>query len=911
MNLNPNVNKNRPLIFQRRDLVPVGSGRISDADSTLKPSFNSNGPALNFNVSKFQTISLNDSAVVSDIPIPPRPTTPSGRKLRKKKRAGGDGYESDGGYVSETGKKKDKKKGNSGEDVKQRLKEDKLETEKKRKSFIHIKISTTNDIQPPSNKGLETNSDAVSTSLKSKSKTKKSKTNSSEIGYETDGGYQSSSSALKKSKTRFFKLPLKSSKGDLRVEANESVPALPTFPEKKSEPVVPLPIAERFATTLTPNSTVSLPMPSPTTKMEGGRGSPLPPLAFQPFPAYSELTSTLSPSPVSPGPSTFNPIASAPPSNSPSAFNTSVAHLHLKNRDSHSSLTSSSSSSNSGSIQHQKSQKRIGLFSPPPSSMHSHQQHSLRTASSLSSLKGSPPVISLPITRPTSPTSALQPSPPHSRSVSHLPPFVSPPPTTSVAPLQINKIIRTKPLLDKLSLRRSASPPSSGIGGSLSTPTVSLSETPSPGLVRPRNPPTDGFGPRPAPTPDSVSPIPLTPVSSSNSNNGLFPPSHTQGHLRQTSSQLSIVPSSDYIVPSPRNSPSKTHPPGHPSPIVLSAYYHHDYIPPPPNPAPMGPLPILPSGGNISPAVVPPNGNSSGSATTTTTSQIIPSVSQLRQRMTLMRPSVQQDNGIGLNAQRGKEPPFPPRPVQSTVDNASGIRRYPDVYNGVSSGVGDTAKLQEKRFSKQSWVDIDEDTLDERENFKEEDQEVEEPDDLYDILDRFDDEDSDDIHHSISGGNALERSMSYTAGKKDGHPNGFEARPRQNNKIPADAVAHDNQIYSFEDDGKTTVGDRTSRWSGSIYSRSSLLDEGESEETRDRFVRRVEAMLDADRKAKREAQATQVFVPPIPKIPDAYSKNIVHHKPNGRNIIHQNAGIHSNITTTAATTTPGRSWIKF
>lgn len=920
-NLNQNINQSGPLNFQRSP-VAVGSG-VDSQNSNVKVHFNANEVASNVKVSNFQTISLNDNDVTfPGIPVPPRPTTPLGRKLRKK-RAGKDSYESDGGYVSESGKKKDKKKGNSaeGQDVKQRLKED-----KKKKNFIQAinKISTTTDVQPPV-EGYESDGGSVP---KSKGTIKKSKTknSSNHIGYETDVGYQSSS-GLKKSKTRFFKLTTKSSRVDIRVDASAS--PLPNSAEKESESVVPLPIAERFATTLSPTSN-SNSMSSPATT-EGGEsrmGTPQPALGFRPFPDASELTSTTSlPSARLP---TFNQAATAPASSLPSAFNAIVTHLHAMNRDSRSSFASSSSSG-SGSNQPHKPQKRFGLFSPlqsPPSSMQGPQQHGLRSASSLSSLKPSHPVISLPVTRATSPTSAGLPSSHllnQSRSVSPLPPYVSP--VTSVAPLHINKGQRTKPNLDNLPLPAQQHSSRSVSPHVLLTPTVPLAQTPSPGagfaMVRPRNPPTDGFGPRSAPPiPNSgpgstTGPSPIaspvfTPAASKFSSDGLSPHPYAQAHLRQPS-QHSIVPSSDYIVPSPRNSPLKTHAPALPNPNVL-AYYHHDHIPPQPSPAPIGPLPTVPSSVNV------PNGNGGGTAVQ------FPSVAQLRQRMTIMRRSVQHDYDIGLSPQKVRESFSPSRPVfsppPSTVANGSvsvgslglearvGNRQSRDLYPLENSDIGSAARYQEQETTedaslprvaanRQSWIDINEEVgLDKREKLRVEDQEAEEPE-WDDILDRFEtrsDDESNDIDPSSLGGQALERSRSFMAGKIEKepphYPVGFSVRPLQSRQVPANV-----DVSGFED-GRT-VGDRTSRWSGSVYSRASILDEGESEETRDRFVKRVEAMLDAEKKAKSKAQA-QAYIPPLPKISGAYA-NIVH-PPNG--YLKENAGAHSAIP-------PGRSWNKF
>jgi len=130
----------------------------------------------------------------------------------------------------------------------------------------------------------------------------------------------------------------------------------------------------------------------------------------------------------------------------------------------------------------------------------------------------------------------------------------------------------------------------------------------------------------------------------------------------------------------------------------------------------------------------------------------------------------------------------------------------------------------------------------------------------------------------------LERSQSFKAGKlpKEKHPS-FTA---ESSKISA----HD--VYGFEDEGKT-MSDETSRWSGSgsLYSRrSSIEEEDGSEERTDRFMRRVEAMLDSERK--------HPYIPPS-RIAHPYAYAM--HSPTEHI---NNAGAHSS-------TTPGRSWNKF
>ena len=918
LNLNQDVNKLRQLPFQREDAVAVG---LNDVDSQ---NVNPSETASNVNVRNSKSISINDGSEFSHI-TRPKSTTPSVRKLRKKP-PGRDDYESVGGYMSEKNAKRKEKSGD-GMDA----------SMKKKKSFIQVINKISNDVQSPS-QGYETDGGAVLSSQKSKKVKKKSKTKnpSKETGYDTDGGYQSEN---RKSKTRFFKLPTKSSKPNFHVTANGPIPALPNSLEKKMESVVPLPIAGRFARTLS----FSMPSPTTTESAETHVDNSFPQISLKPFPATFDFTSTTS-SPVSAGPSsTFDRAQIAPTSDSPSAFN---AYLHPKNRDSRFSFVSSSSSSGSGSNQHSKLQNLKGLFSPlhsPPSSMQGHQQHGLRPSVSLSSLKHPKPVISFPITRDSSPTSTDLPF--STRSLQSL--SVSPTSTSfrsSVSSLQFKKPFRIKLHHPELPTQQPSpaqtavsSPTGSGSPSVFLTPTLPLLQIPRFTKVRPKNPPTDGFGPRSPLTPDSAAlgstlrPSPISsplrsPGSSPTDNSGLSPNPPIQASSKR-SSQQTIIPSSDYIVPSPRNSPLKTQNPGLPgSPTVLTTYHHYDHIPPQPSPAPKGPLPTPPSSSESgeSPAAAG-NNSSSGSGSSNSGSgagQQLPSLAvHLRQRMSKMNmrqsllpsqstpvaiPPVSVGGGSGEVEKSGV--------VGLRVEKKSGIIRpsVDDIPTKFQKGKAKKARLSKfaaAADNRQSWIDIGDDTsLDKKEttlDVEDEDQQEveEEPEDLYEILDRFENRDKDIHHHSSSSEQALERSHSFKAGKlakeKRSYPdnNSFNSArpPRHHQHVPAAVVVPD--LYGFEDDGKS-LGDRTSRWSESVYSRSSsisILGEEESEERRDRFVKRVEAMLDAEKKAR-----AKDYIPPLPEIPHAYA-NIIH-KPNGN--INENAGHHSNIT-------PGRSWNKF
>ena len=741
-NLNQDVNTLSPL---RGDAGAIG---LSDVDPQY---FNANEASA----SNFQKISAIDGSIASPDILPPR--APSVGKLRKR-FPGRDGYESDGTYLSEKQAKR-KEASRDGVDAKQR---------KKKKFFTQVINKISND---PLTKGYDTDGGAVlSLPQTKKSQTKKSniKDPSNEIGYETDGGYQSGN---KKSKTGFFRLSKKSSKvDDLRV-ASEPVPALPNFAKKTNELVVPLPIAGRFAATL----------PSPTTE--------------------------------------------------------------------------------SGESQ-RKPQKGEGLLSPLRSSHISmqgdQQQHGLRTASSLSSLQDPNSVISL----PTSPTANL---PLSSQSLSASPTVSLP---TSFPSFQEKKTLRVQLHSKHPAQQNSPSQCVPESPDSILSPLTPLKNPSRPTKVRPRNPPTDGFGPRSSLRSDSSyvstpGPNPIlhctptrgvTPTFISSSSSGLSGKSCPQGSSKR-SSQPAIIPSLDYIEPSTQISPLKTR-----FPAVSMSHHHHNYIPPQSNPAPMVPLPSPPS----SESVTRSSSSESGGQ--------YPSVSHLRQRLSKIkkRQSAQQEYGIGSS---GKELFLPSRSVVSQTlatrsVSVGGVVREP------------REKSADDIHGRRRRTDIHDDvSLDESEKNLAEDQDAEDPDELDEILDRFKDCDDEngDIPHLSSGEQALERSHSFKAGKlpKVKHPS-FTA---ESSKISA----HD--LDGLEDEGKT-MSDETSRWSGSLYSRcSSIEDEDGSEERTDRFMRRVEAMLDAER--------NHSYIPP-PRIPHPYAL----HSPTRR-------------VNNASSNTPGRSWTKF
>ncbi|KAJ6468418.1 hypothetical protein C8R45DRAFT_470424 [Mycena sanguinolenta] len=174
----------------------------------------------------------------------PFPEPPSGgNKLRKPRRP--DGYESDGGYVSDGGKKgRVRTKSKTAKDappsmpISEPMELVKLSKEEKKRRKKEAKFSQDH--------GAETDvEDAVASKSKSKppkakKKEKKSSTDAGG-GYETDDGYVSSKP--KSGRSRFFSIRKKSADNATEAPAPEPVPELPKMPE------FDLPIASRFATT--------------------------------------------------------------------------------------------------------------------------------------------------------------------------------------------------------------------------------------------------------------------------------------------------------------------------------------------------------------------------------------------------------------------------------------------------------------------------------------------------------------------------------------------------------------------------------------------------------------------------------------------------------------------------------------
>ncbi|KAF5319456.1 hypothetical protein D9619_008463 [Psilocybe cf. subviscida] len=895
-----------------------------------------------------------------DMPPPPRPTTPSngGKKLKKKKK---DGYESDGGYMSESGKKKEKakKKGadlaadpdastfvETEKEAKKRAKEEKKEQELERKRTKSL-MSAAKAAKKAEKKeaGYDTDGGGVKqskSSKKSKSGAAPSAfTGDASLGYETDG-YQSATP--KKSKTRFFKLSTKSSKADLRAGA-PSVPPLPSGPPKPTTEFIPLPIAERFATTFGPLTLSGL-----SEDTIGSSSVPPLPSAIITSPSIATTPSSAMPPPLLKSSLAFPSVntrdsqvstasSSSNGSRSQQLFNPLSASASLSPR--HGTVESVGTSVGSGSAHHGHGS---GSYSTITSSSHQQQQSNISTditastsnesathpsnhsakSGSIESNLGSlrPPALSFPAVRAPSP--------------SRRPPPV-PPPTTSppIAPLKLLRNLRSKASLDNLhlpSMSRTRSPSPMPVtpvspgtpdtpdalfviapaNSNASSPTLgatspmqtmylqapSASQGGSPiSPISPRSPARSFMGDRstspvPPATREALAPPPRTVISSPNT--AILP------HSRPTN--LSINP--NITVKSSSLSPG-------PNPNVL-AYYDL----PPPSPPPPGPLPSVPS--------QPPSSPLAPSSST----NILPSPAALRQRVIDRTPRQLPPEFSAVfngqtNIERGRQSPFPARPVPAIVAPTGGaepgtvapLRRYRDLYSPTSANTlmppmaqpemgsaQSMPQVKRARFrSKNSWIENDytrggsSDYGEEEEEYLE-DEEDEDCVDLANVLERYEDRNAKQVE-ALPPAQAEERSLSIAMDdEQDDHANSDEAyvvRPRpprvrdEKNSLEVDD-RYRNSEYQF-DDGRT-IGDRTSRWSGSIYSRASIMDEDSSGQTRDRLVRRVEAML------RDGGGGNKGFVPPpVPRLPDAYSSS--------------GSGVNANALNRSGT--PGRSWNRF
>lgn len=296
----------------------------------------------------------------------------------------------------------------------------------------------------------------------------------------------------------------------------------------------------------------------------------------------------------------------------------------------------------------------------------------------------------------------------------------------------------------------------------------------------------------------------------------------------------------------------------------------------------MGPLPVPPI-----------EGGGGGGGSGHVSAGVFPTMSQLRARMH-ERGATKEFNQLLLNGnnvnvnnnhmQRGRELPFPARPILPTTFNDStstnhpnnangnngngvvgpgvGLRRYRDLY---AAPVGGWPEPQPQRPPPPHQRRSDEGWGEGGYHAEEEEEE-----DMKDVLDRFEDDDDSDTEFVNPSrlAQALESRRSFEAIKpRSGHES-FAVEEYYGTR---------DTMYSFDDSAEAGEGgaeeDRNSRWSGSIYSRTSILDPDKSEEARERFLERVGAMLENDGDQGRGGRGRGQVVPPVPIIPERFAKN--------------------------------------
>ena len=795
-------------------------------------------------------------------PIPPRPVTPSGAAQNKLRKKRADGYESDGGYVSEgavrrkrkdsaSTKKKEKEKDLAGaaelgkkekKEARSRAKSEKLqekEEERKRKKSL---TASKNSAPSGKDSGYETDF----TPKKSKSKSKPG--TGGDVGYETDDG------GLSKSKSRrFFRLGgAKSDVGEKEAK-EEKVGEVPVLPV--------LPIAQRFATTLG-NVGVST----------GGS--------------------------VNGGGNSVGTEMPLPPALPNIAISTSPLGLgeNEKGRDRGSQGSVKSTASSSGSSPSRKSptsssspsgRHRWGVqFSPDLGASgnghHGSGSHSTLTAAS-TPLSVSPsstskfPMISYPLTRSPSETQAQGATPGNqNHTLDPLPPSRYHEPT-SLAPTLSPSVGSPFALITPLSTRR------------------------------PKHP---NLIPDTKPNPPKINTHLTVEVGVANAGGS--------ARLGPIPFAANIIPSSEYIVPSPQSATAPlSFPSRNPSPFASRSHSRDPspmpgpnvlayYDIPPATPPPAGPLPLPPM--RKAPSMSALRGAPSGGARV----GLGAGMEQHEQHVHQQQGQQQEQGLFGQpipHVQRGREAPFPAKPVlpvlpvnggsssSSCEGTVPGLeervreRRYRDLY-AVASPAGGWVSQEKERETRQVADDNEGNGeggyWDEYGLLGDEEDGEEEEEGIRHVLDRFEGE-----MRGVGGGRALERSLSFEALNKSDPPR------TNNNFVPSDSYAYtttrrkddseddDRSVYTDEsqtavretkyvlerDDEEVWGGmEKNSRWSGSIYSRTSVLDVETSGEARERFVRRVEAMLDETGRQKEKGVGRGVGrgmdVPPVPKLPE-------------------------------------------
>ncbi|KAF6745659.1 hypothetical protein DFP72DRAFT_1091147 [Ephemerocybe angulata] len=340
-----------------------------------------------------------------------------------------------------------------------------------------------------------------------------------------------------------------------------------------------------------------------------------------------------------------------------------------------------------------------------------------------------------------------------------------------------------------------------------------------------------------------------------------------------------------------------------PSPNVL-AYYDI----PPPSPPPVGPLPSVPpppspvpqAGGGLGGVGVGGGGlggmglggAGGGGALRSRVVELqrqVPELSvlrgvtpELRGPTPDLRDAREGESRGAVQILRGRESPFPTRPVVAQVPRApqygfglsgvNGSRREQDVKRTKS---GKRVRIREGdsyigglAYDRMSGAAGSEEGYGYEEGDAYaygEDGDGEDVGEYGDVLQRF--VGSEDSHGRRSG----EGSSEGHGGAALGRMRSFEALRERTER----GAVGSGYGWEGEEDG---AKNRESRWSGSIYSRVSILDPDQSEEARDRFVRRVEAMMrgadgsseggHGSAEGRPSGEGERGYVPPVPKIPE-------------------------------------------
>ncbi|KAI0052829.1 hypothetical protein FA95DRAFT_1553110 [Auriscalpium vulgare] len=216
--------------------------------------------------------SITSRTVIDYAPSPvSAPPTQKSNKLRKTKSRK-DKSEGDGGYLSDTGKKKGTKKVSKGEETEYETDGEVVKDKKKAKK--KEKKSAKDDAS-----GYATDS-----SFKSPKKSSRKSPSTPDSGDVSDGGYISEASTKKKKKS-FFRMPHMSSSSSLKRSTSSPslasdahvvppVPALPAMPSVPAASTMQHPIADLFARNGADGNPRSAPGgsgPVPTQSMAGSR----------------------------------------------------------------------------------------------------------------------------------------------------------------------------------------------------------------------------------------------------------------------------------------------------------------------------------------------------------------------------------------------------------------------------------------------------------------------------------------------------------------------------------------------------------------------------------------------------------------------------------------------------------------